>query len=58
MQDHKRTVFLEADKLCSDKIQSMEKKLRAACLAPGVRVASVIEVILSLRTCITRMKAS
>lgn len=49
MQDYKRSVFLEADKQCSDKIQSMEKKLRAACLAPGVRAASVIEVIFAIK---------
>ncbi|KAF3332589.1 guanylate-binding protein 4-like protein [Carex littledalei] len=47
-EDYKKSIFLEADKQCSDKIQSMEKKLRAACLAPGVRAASVIEVLESL----------
>ncbi|KAJ4770225.1 Guanylate-binding protein [Rhynchospora pubera] len=47
-EDYKKSVFLEADKQCSDMIQRMDKKLRAACLAAGVRVASVIEVLETL----------
>ncbi|KAJ3692265.1 hypothetical protein LUZ60_012615 [Juncus effusus] len=44
-EDYKRSVFLEADKKCSDKIQSMENELRAACLVPSVKITSVIELL-------------
>jgi len=43
-QDYKRNAFLEADKQCSNAIQNMEKKIRAACAAPGVKVSAVIRV--------------
>lgn len=44
MQDYKRNVFLEADLQCSNIIQSMEKKLRAACQVPDVKYDTVIQV--------------
>ncbi|RLM78573.1 guanylate-binding protein 3-like [Panicum miliaceum] len=44
-QDYKRNAFLEADKQCSNAIQNMEKKIRAACAAPGVKVSAVIQLI-------------
>ncbi|CAN6237960.1 unnamed protein product [Urochloa humidicola] len=44
-QDYKRNAFLEADKKCSNAIQNMEKKIRAACAAPGVKVSAVIQVL-------------
>uniref|UniRef100_A0A0D9VF86 GB1/RHD3-type G domain-containing protein n=1 Tax=Leersia perrieri TaxID=77586 RepID=A0A0D9VF86_9ORYZ len=49
-QEYKRNAFLEADKQCTNMIQTMEKKLRAACAAPGVEVSSVIQVLESLLT--------
>uniref|UniRef100_A0A0E0JYX0 GB1/RHD3-type G domain-containing protein n=1 Tax=Oryza punctata TaxID=4537 RepID=A0A0E0JYX0_ORYPU len=49
-QEYKRNAFLEADKQCSNTIQIMERKLRAACSAPGVKVSSVIQVLESLLT--------
>ncbi|KAL5213276.1 hypothetical protein ABZP36_024123 [Zizania latifolia] len=47
-QDYKRNAFLEADKQCSNTIQIMERKLRAACSAPGIKVSNVIQVLDSL----------
>lgn len=44
-QDYKRNAFLEADKQCSDAVHNMEKKLRAACSAPGAKVACMIQVL-------------
>uniref|UniRef100_A0A0D3F439 GB1/RHD3-type G domain-containing protein n=1 Tax=Oryza barthii TaxID=65489 RepID=A0A0D3F439_9ORYZ len=49
-QEYKRNAFLEADKQCSNMIQIMERKLRAACSAPGVKVSNVIQVLESLLT--------
>jgi hypothetical protein len=45
IQDYKKNAFLEADKQCSNTIQNMEKKIRVACSAPGVKVYAVIQVI-------------
>ncbi|CAN6272465.1 unnamed protein product [Urochloa humidicola] len=44
-QDYKKNAFLEADKQCSNALQNMEKKIRAACTAPGVKVSAVIQVL-------------
>ncbi|KAK3152840.1 hypothetical protein QOZ80_2BG0164220 [Eleusine coracana subsp. coracana] len=44
-QDYKRNAFLEADKQCSTVIKNMERKIRAACSAPGVKVSGVIQVL-------------
>ena len=43
-QDYKKNAFLEADKQCSNAIHYMEKKIRAACTAPSVKVSAVIQV--------------
>ncbi|XP_008776913.2 guanylate-binding protein 4-like isoform X1 [Phoenix dactylifera] len=47
-EDYKRTAFLEADLQCSNTVHSMEKKLRAACHVPSVKLDSVIQVLESL----------
>ncbi|AQK69343.1 Guanylate-binding family protein [Zea mays] len=44
-QDYKKNAFLEADKQCSNAKHNMEKKIRAACTAPGVKVSAVIQVL-------------
>ncbi|XP_010916022.1 uncharacterized protein [Elaeis guineensis] len=44
-EDYKRNAFLEAHLRCSNTIQSMEKKLRAACHVPNVELDSVIQVL-------------
>ncbi|KAL6640314.1 hypothetical protein ACP70R_022163 [Stipagrostis hirtigluma subsp. patula] len=44
-QDYKRNAFLEADKQCSNAIQNLDKKIRVACSAPGVKVSGVIQVL-------------
>lgn len=44
-QDYRRTAFLEADLQCSNAIQSIEKKLRAACQLPGVKLDYLIQVV-------------
>jgi hypothetical protein len=44
VQDYKKNAFLEADKQCSNAIHNMEKKIRAACTAPGVKVSAVTQV--------------
>ncbi|CAL4888102.1 unnamed protein product [Urochloa decumbens] len=44
-QDYRKNAFLEADKQCSNAIQNMEKKIRAASAAPGVKVSAVIQVL-------------
>ncbi|XP_072998704.1 uncharacterized protein [Typha latifolia] len=44
-EDYKRTAFLEADMQCSNAVQTMEKKLRAACNVPDAKVPGVIEVL-------------
>ncbi|OAY84251.1 Guanylate-binding protein 2 [Ananas comosus] len=47
-EEYKRSAFLEADRQCSNAIQSMEKKIRAACLSPGAIVSNIIGVLESL----------
>ena len=44
MQDYKRTAFMESDLQCSNAIQSMEKKLRAACHASDAKIDNVLKV--------------
>ncbi|KAK6932614.1 Guanylate-binding protein/Atlastin, C-terminal [Dillenia turbinata] len=44
-EDYKRTAYMEADLKCSNAIQSMEKKLRAACYAYDAKVDEVIELL-------------
>ncbi|KAK9085392.1 hypothetical protein Sjap_025803 [Stephania japonica] len=44
-EDYKRNAFIEADLKCSNAIQSMEKKLRAACHAPDAKVDHVVKQV-------------
>ncbi|CAA6665789.1 unnamed protein product [Spirodela intermedia] len=43
-EDYKRNSFLEADLRSTQKIQNMEKKLRAACHIPDAKIDDVIQV--------------
>nr|CAN78721.1 hypothetical protein VITISV_012125 [Vitis vinifera] len=43
-EDYKRTAFMEADLQCSNAIQSMEKKLRAACHASDAKIDNVLKI--------------
>ncbi|KAJ6797421.1 guanylate-binding protein 3 [Iris pallida] len=47
-EDYKRNTFLEADLRCSNTIQGMETKLRAACNVPDAKLDDVIQVLDSL----------
>lgn len=44
MQDYKRNAYMEADLRCSNAIQNMEKRLRAACHASDANIDSVVKV--------------
>ncbi|KAL8158472.1 hypothetical protein V2J09_000009 [Rumex salicifolius] len=44
-EDYKRNAFMEADLQCSNAIQSMERKLRSACLAPDAKLEQVLKVL-------------
>ena len=44
MQDYKRNAFMEADLQCSTAIQSMGKRLRAACHASDASINNVVKV--------------
>ncbi|KAJ4980552.1 hypothetical protein NE237_031389 [Protea cynaroides] len=44
-EDYKRTAFIEAELKCSETIQNMEKKLRAACNIPDAKIDQVIKVL-------------
>lgn len=44
-EDYKRNAYMEADLRCSNAIQSMEKRLRAACHASDVNIDNVVKVI-------------
>ncbi|KAF1895510.1 hypothetical protein Lal_00044161 [Lupinus albus] len=44
-EDYKRSAFMEADLQCSSAIQSMEKRLRAACNASDARIDNVSKVL-------------
>lgn len=45
IQDYKRNAYAEADLQCSNAIQSMEKRLRAACHASDANINNVVKVI-------------
>ncbi|KAG9447788.1 hypothetical protein H6P81_013916 [Aristolochia fimbriata] len=47
-EDYKRNAFMKADLMCSNAIQSMEKKLRAACNVPDAKLDQVINDLNSL----------
>lgn len=42
---------MEADLRCSNAIQNMEKKLRAACHVPDAKLDHVVKVSSSYNTC-------
>ncbi|KAF6986294.1 hypothetical protein CFC21_004074 [Triticum aestivum] len=44
-EDFKRNAFLEADLQCSNKIQSMESKVRAACNRPDSKLDDVVRIL-------------
>ncbi|CAL0334422.1 unnamed protein product [Lupinus luteus] len=44
-EDFKRSAFMEADLQCSSAIQSMEKRLRAACNASDAKIDNVSKVL-------------
>lgn len=47
-EDYKRNVYMEADLHCSNLIQSMEKRLRAACHASDAKLHQALKFIDSL----------
>ncbi|XP_020218327.1 guanylate-binding protein 1 [Cajanus cajan] len=44
-EDYRRNAFMEADLKCSNAIQSMEKRLRAACNASDAKIDNVAKVL-------------
>ncbi|XP_010518777.1 PREDICTED: guanylate-binding protein 1 isoform X2 [Tarenaya hassleriana] len=44
-EDYKRNAFMEADLRCRSTIQSMEKRLRAACHASDASIDNVVKVL-------------
>ncbi|XP_024046185.1 guanylate-binding protein 1 [Citrus clementina] len=44
-EDHKKNVYMEADIRCSSAIQSMERKLRAACHSLDASIDNVVKVL-------------
>ncbi|GKV36776.1 hypothetical protein SLEP1_g44870 [Rubroshorea leprosula] len=44
-EDYKRNAFMEADLQCSSAIQTMEKRLRAACHASDATIDNVVRVL-------------
>ncbi|RWR86501.1 Guanylate-binding protein [Cinnamomum micranthum f. kanehirae] len=42
-EDYKRTAYMEADLRCANGVQSMEKKLRAACHVPDAKLDNVVK---------------
>ncbi|KAG5131107.1 hypothetical protein JHK84_037504 [Glycine max] len=44
-EDYKRNAYMEADLQCSNAIQSMEKRLRAACNASDAKIDNVAKVL-------------
>ncbi|XP_061341556.1 uncharacterized protein LOC133287884 [Gastrolobium bilobum] len=44
-EDYKRNAFMEADLQCSNAIQSMEKRLRAACNASDAKIDNIAKVL-------------
>ncbi|XP_014493951.1 guanylate-binding protein 1 [Vigna radiata var. radiata] len=44
-EDYRRNAFMEADLQCSNAIQSMEKRLRAACNASDAKIDNVAKVL-------------
>ncbi|XP_075666147.1 uncharacterized protein LOC142635984 [Castanea sativa] len=44
-EDYKRNAYMEADLRCSSAIQTMEKRLRAACHASDANIDNVVKVL-------------
>lgn len=44
MQDYKKNAYMEAEVRCSNAIQTMERKLRAACHANDSNIDNVVKV--------------
>ncbi|CAM0953897.1 unnamed protein product [Alopecurus aequalis] len=49
-EDFKKNTFLEADLQCSNRIQSMESKLRAACNRPDSKLDDIVRLLDGLLT--------
>ncbi|EAY99022.1 hypothetical protein OsI_20980 [Oryza sativa Indica Group] len=49
-EDYKRNTFLEADLQCSNRIQSMESKIRTACNRPDAKLDDIVRLIDGLLT--------
>lgn len=44
-EDYKRSAFMEADMQCSNAIQNMEKRLRAACHSADAKLEQVLKIL-------------
>ncbi|KNA17107.1 hypothetical protein SOVF_083190 [Spinacia oleracea] len=44
-EDYKRNAFMEADMQCSNAIQNMEKRLRAACHSADAKLEQVLKIL-------------
>lgn len=44
-EEHKKNVYMEADIRCSSAVQSMERKLRAACHSSDASIDNVVKVL-------------
>ncbi|XP_042519196.1 myosin-13-like [Macadamia integrifolia] len=49
-EEYKRSAFMEADLKCSETIQNMEKKLRAACHIPDAKIDQIIKFLDDLQS--------
>ncbi|XP_006654786.2 guanylate-binding protein 3 [Oryza brachyantha] len=49
-EDYKRNIFLEADLQCSNRIQSMESKIRTACNRPDAKLDDIVRLLDGLLT--------
>ncbi|KAJ3670610.1 hypothetical protein LUZ60_008036 [Juncus effusus] len=47
-EDYKRNIYLEAELECSNKVQSMEARLRAACHGPNAKLDDVAQLLDSM----------
>ncbi|KAJ0081286.1 hypothetical protein Patl1_10635 [Pistacia atlantica] len=47
-EDYKRNILMEADIRCSNAVQSMERRLRAACHSSDANIDNVVKVKMSL----------
>ncbi|KAK3134837.1 hypothetical protein QOZ80_5BG0411370 [Eleusine coracana subsp. coracana] len=49
-EDYKRNIFLEADLQCSNRVQTMESKLRTACNRPDAKLDDIVRLLDGLLT--------